>query len=72
MQRGDVVKSLKGRDAGSIYAVILIKDGIAYLANGRNRTVENPKKKNVKHLEVLASVQDFVAKDTDIRKYCKI
>ena len=72
MQKGDVVKSLKGRDAGSIYAVILIKDGIAYLANGRNRTVENPKKKNAKHLETIASTQDFIARDTEVRKYCKI
>ncbi len=72
MQKGDVVKSLKGRDEGLIYAVIRIENGIAYLANGRNRTVKNPKKKNEKHLEVLASTQEFIAKDTDIRKYCKI
>ncbi len=72
MQKGDVVKSLKGRDQGHIYAVIEIENSMAYLADGRNRKVENPKKKNAKHLEVLASVADFVAKDTDIRKYCKI
>jgi ribosomal protein L14E/L6E/L27E len=72
MQNGDIVKSLKGRDNGCIYAIISVENGVAYLANGRNRTVQNPKKKNIKHLEVLASTQDFIAKDTDIRKYCKI
>ena len=72
MQKGDVVKSLKGRDQGHIYAVIRVENGMAYLADGRNRTVLKPKKKNEKHLEVLASTQEFVAKDTDIRKYCKI
>lgn len=72
MQKGNVVKSLKGRDIGSIYAVISVENGVAYLANGRNRTVANPKKKNAKHLEVLAFVEDFIAKDTDIRRYCKI
>ena len=72
MQKGNVVKSLKGRDIGSIYAVISVENGVAYLANGRNRTVANPKKKNAKHLEVLASVENFIAKDTDIRRYCKI
>lgn len=72
MQKGDVVKSLKGRDKGCIYAIIRIDNTVAYLANGRNRTVQNPKKKNIKHLEMVASTQNFVAKDTDVRKYCKI
>ena len=72
MQRGDVVKSLKGRDKGCIYAVIRIENGMAELANGRNRKVENPKKKNEKHLEVVLEICDFVADDLNIRKYCKI
>ncbi len=72
MQKGDVVKSLKGRDKGHIYAVIRVENGMVYLADGRGRKVEKPKKKNEKHLEVLASTQDFIARDTDIRKYCKI
>ena len=72
MQKGVVVKSLKGRDKGSIYVVIHVEGGIAYLANGRNRKVENPKKKNEKHLEVVMEICNFIADDLNVRKYCKI
>ena len=72
MQKGDVVKSLKGRDKDCIYVVINVVNGMAYLANGRNRKVENPKKKNEKHLEVVLEICDFIADDLNVRKYCKI
>jgi ribosomal protein L14E/L6E/L27E len=73
MQRGDVVKSLKGRDKDCIYVVIHVDNGTAYLANGRNRKVENPKKKNAKHLEVVLELGcDISVTDLDLRKYCKI
>ena len=72
MQKGDVVKSLKGRDVGHIYVAVDVVGNVAYLADGRGRKVQNPKKKNVKHLEIIASTQDFIARDTEVRKYCKI
>jgi ribosomal protein L14E/L6E/L27E len=73
MQKGDVVKSLKGRDKGCIYVVINVENGMAELANGRNRKVENPKKKNAKHLEVVLELgYDIRITDLDFRKYCKI
>ena len=72
MQKGDVVKSLKGRDKDCIYVVIKVEGSMAYLANGRNRKVENPKKKNEKHLEVVTEICDFIADDLNVRKYCKI
>ena len=72
MQIGDVVKSLKGRDKDSVYTIISIQGQIAYLANGRNRKVQSPKKKNQKHLEVIKKTEDYIKSDLNIRKYCKI
>ena len=73
MQKGDVVKSLKGRDKDCIYVVIYVENGMAYLANGRNRKVENPKKKNAKHLEVVSvSDGELVVSDLNLRKYCRV
>ena len=72
MQIGDVVKSLKGRDKDRVYTIISIQGQIAYLANGRNRKTNNPKKKNQKHLEVIKKTEDYIESDLNIRKYCKI
>jgi large subunit ribosomal protein L14e len=52
MEPGQVVKSLAGRDKGKFYVIIGFIDGNrALLADGRCRTVNNPKKKNLKHLQ---------------------
>lgn len=55
---GDVVISLKGKDAGTKMSVVGLKDGFAYVADGKHYGVVNPKKKNLKHLKVIVSVSD--------------
>ena len=47
---GDVVKSTAGRDKDGFFLVIDLKDGFAYIADGKTRKIGNLKKKNVKHL----------------------
>lgn len=56
METGQVAKSLAGRDKGRLYLVIGFDGNRALLADGRCRTVENPKKKNPKHLQPYRSV----------------
>ncbi|MGI6307297.1 MAG: hypothetical protein ACOX1X_01595 [Dethiobacteria bacterium] len=52
MELGQVVKSLAGRDKGKIYLIIgFIAGGRVLLVDGRVRTVNKPKKKNIKHLQ---------------------
>lgn len=52
MEPGQVVKSLAGRDKGRLYLIIgFAKGSQALLADGRCRTVNNPKKKNPRHLQ---------------------
>lgn len=47
---GDLVKSLKGRDEGMAFLVINVNGHKAEIVNGKQRTIQNPKTKNVKHL----------------------
>ena len=50
---GAVVKAIAGREKGEIF-IIKDEDGeYANLINGTTRTIENPKKKNKKHLHLL-------------------
>lgn len=51
---GGVVQSVQGRDAGRYYVITeVLNGGFVFVADGRARTLENPKKKNVKHLRLL-------------------
>lgn len=44
--------SLAGHDKGDVFVIVGIKGAYALIADGVNRSVANPKKKNVKHLQI--------------------
>ena len=44
--------SLAGHDKGETYIIIECNGEYAFLANGKNRTINNPKKKKLKHLHI--------------------
>ncbi len=48
---GNVVISKSGRDKGVFFVVVEICEGFVYLADGKLRKLEKPKKKNQKHLQ---------------------
>ncbi len=49
-RRGDATVSLSGKDRGQPFAVIRAGADGVYLANGRQRPLERPKRKNPRHL----------------------
>ena len=76
LELGQVVRSLAGRDWGKNYLIIgFIVEGRVLLADGRVRTVDRPKKKNVKHLqpyrcvfpEIKEKIQRGVLNDNAVR-----
>ena len=50
VRRGQVMRSLAGHDKGDFQTVLKTEGVFAYMADGKRRTVENPKKKKLKHL----------------------
>lgn len=58
---GDIVYALTGRDAGKCFAVISAKDNYLYLCDGKNRKVDTPKKKNIKHVTPEVVNDEFIA-----------
>ena len=52
-EKADIVTSLNGRDEGKIFIIIESKEGYSYIADGKHRRIDNPKKKNRKHLKLL-------------------
>lgn len=54
VEPGTLVRSLAGRDAGECFVVLKAAGDFVYLANGKSRPLERPKKKRRKHLALTA------------------
>ena len=74
---GQVVYSKCGRDKGGAFIVISAEDGYVYIADGKTRKLEKPKRKKVKHIQptkyVFAEIKEKVINegyllDADLRK----
>ena len=61
ISKADIIVSMAGRDKGGLFYVLRVEDGYAYLVNGKQRTMENPKRKNLKHLRFAARIDSNVA-----------
>ena len=69
IQIGSAVLSKAGRDKGRFMAVIEMRDGYAWIADGRLRRIEKPKQKNIRHLGITGTVftKDQMASNKALR-----
>ena len=58
IEKADVVRSLRGRDAGELFFVSSTDGVYAMIVNGRERRIDKPKKKKLKHLEFVERGMD--------------
>lgn len=45
--------SLAGHDKGQLYIIIREEGEYVYVADGRLKSIENPKRKNKKHIQIM-------------------
>ena len=57
----DVVRPIAGRDAGQLHYVIAADEAFLYLVNGKDRSLEKPKRKKRKHAEKVLRSETRVA-----------
>ena len=57
----DVVLSTTGRDQGKIFYVIGMEGELLLLANGKDRTLDKPKRKKQKHVQKVLRSETRVA-----------
>ena len=57
----DVVESQAGRDKGKLFYVIAVDAVYLTLANGKDRSLENPKRKKRKHVKKVLRSETRVA-----------
>lgn len=61
IQISDIVRSTAGRDAGQLFYVVDEDEAYVYLVNGKNRTLEQPKRKKRKHVQKVLRSETRVA-----------
>ena len=61
MNISDVVVSTAGHDQGQLYYVISTDETYLYLANGKDRTLDKPKRKKRKHVQKVLRSETRVA-----------
>ena len=69
-ERGRVVCSKAGRDAGSLLAVIGREGDCLIVADGKQRPLGRPKRKKPRHLQVTGTVleEDALRSDRALRR----
>ena len=73
-----LAKSLAGHDKGKLYYVISSDESFVCLVNGKTRTLGKPKKKKIKHVQLIKRLQrdleisdEDIKEDSDVRKLLK-
>ena len=67
---GQLVFSKSGHDKGTLFIIIDIKDEYLYLADGKIRKIEKPKKKKIKHVQkvnyVIKEIQEKIQGESNL------
>lgn len=64
---GSIVRSIAGRDAKRIFAIVSLEEnsgeqgGYVWIADGRLRRIDAPKRKKLRHLRLLAEADPALA-----------
>ena len=61
-ETGMLVRSLAGHEKDRLYIIIRQDEEYVWLVDGRNRTMEKPKKKKKKHIQVIHRIPEHVKK----------
>lgn len=56
VRRGQIMRSLAGHDKGDFQTVLKVEGVFAYVADGKRRKLESPKKKKLMHLAPTGTV----------------
>lgn len=74
VEKGTVVRSKMGRDKGLFLVVLAVQDNEVLLCDGKERPLERPKRKNIRHVALTSSVlpDHSMKTNREIRKSLKI
>ena len=59
---GKLAVSRSGHDKGHIYVIVREEEGTVFLADGKLKLIEKPKKKNKKHIQIIKDLPPSIEK----------
>jgi ribosomal protein L14E/L6E/L27E len=77
LTKGQIVISKDGRDKNYLFIIVSLEDQYVFLVDGKLRKLANPKKKKIKHIQIIKYVDEIIKSklenneyilDSDIRK----
>ncbi len=72
-EAGMLAESLAGHDKGHVYVILEADEAYVYLADGVIRTIERPKKKKKKHVQIICLQHDLSEiDDVKIKRILKL
>ena len=63
VERGMLSKSKAGHDKGHLYVIYDVDETYVYLVDGEIRTIDKPKKKKRKHVQLICEKHEIEGKD---------
>ena len=63
VERGMLAKSKAGHDKGHLYVIYDVDETYVYLVDGQIRTIDKPKKKKRKHVQIICEKHEIEGKD---------
>ena len=66
VERGMLAKSKAGHDKGHVYVIYDMDETYVYLVDGKIRTIDRPKRKKQKHVQIICEKQEMSVID-DVR-----
>ena len=77
---GSLVISKSGHDKNHVYVVMEVESGFVYVVDGRLKTLDKHKKKNIKHIqmvniksdEILEKIDNKALRNEDIKRCIKL
>lgn len=68
---GQLVYSKGGHDKGGLFIIVNIQDEYLYLADGKVRMIEKPKKKKIKHVQkvnhVIEEIKEKIQEESNLK-----
>ena len=63
VETGMLAKSKAGHDKGYLYVIYDVDETYVYLVDGEIRTIDKPKKKKRKHVQIICEKHEIEGKD---------
>ncbi|MGI6012399.1 MAG: hypothetical protein ACOX8H_13080 [Ruminococcus sp.] len=80
-QKGMYARSLAGHDKGRLHIIVSVDDAYVYLADGKVRTLDHPKKKKHRHVQADSHIDPVIMekmnssqglRDEDVKRAIKL